>query len=201
MTNKYLKITTLIFFVLIVILLFALSFTLGFYSQDSTKENHLLKTILMADIDLSEISIDNQMASQYYDEAVFAYEKGNFQSVESNCRLARRYYLKTSQGYKEIKAELKNSGIEDNLIDIYVDMLESRIKMANNLFESCEHLESAVRYYDIYYNTNVPYDDMSYEMGIGEIDKMNEKIKAHDEAVEIYNNKLAEFGVELEKRM
>ena len=69
------------------------------------------------------------------------------------------------------------------------------------MFEACEHFESAARYFETYYNTDVSFDDISYDMGNGEIEMMNEKIKAHDNAVERYNNKLAEFKVELEKRL
>ncbi len=32
---------------------------------------------------------------------VFFYEGGNYNLVESNCRLARDYYSEESQGYKE----------------------------------------------------------------------------------------------------
>jgi len=37
-------------------------------------------------------------------------------------------------------------------------------------------------------------------MGTSEIDTMNEKITAHDKAVENYNQYLEDFRVELEKR-
>ena len=69
------------------------------------------------------------------------------------------------------------------------------------MYETCEHFESAVRYYDKYYNTDVSFDDTSYYMGTAKIESMNEKIKAHDKAVEEYNQYLEEFRVELEKRL
>lgn len=166
-----------------------------------SQENYLLKTILIADKDFSKISIDYQMGSQYYEEASYSYENGDYNLVESNCRLAREYYLEESQGYRRIKAELKAVEIEDKLIYLYIDTLDASTEMADNMFEACEHFESAVRYYDIYYNTDVPSDDMSYDMGGREINMMNEKIRDHDEAVERYNNLLEEFRVELERRI
>ena len=166
-----------------------------------SNENKLYNTILKADIDWETISIDSQMAGSYYNEAGYFYENQEYKLVESNCRLARDYYSKESQGYKTIKAELLSSGIKDKLIDIYINFLDSRIEMTNNLFEACEHFESASRYYNRYYNTNVLYNDMSYDMGTSQIDAMNEKITAHDKAVEDYNQYLEDFKNELEKRL
>lgn len=166
-----------------------------------SQENYLLKTILKADGDTMKISIDSQKAEQYYTEASYSYEDGNYNLVESNCRLARGHYLEESQGYKRIKAELKAKEIKDDLIYIYIDSLDALIEITNNMYEACEHFESVARYYDIYYNTDVPYDDMSYDMGSGEMDMMNEKIGAHDEAVEKYNNLLEEFRAELKRRI
>ncbi len=159
--------------------------------ENYSQENYLLKTILKADKDYGKISIDSQIANQYYDEASFAYEDKDYNSVERDCRLAREYYAEESQGYKRIKAELKATEIEDKLIYIYIDTLDASIEVANNMFEACEYFESAVRYYDI----------NDYDMGGSEIDGMNEKIRAHDKAVEEYNNLLEEFRVELEKRI
>ena len=67
------------------------------------------------------------------------------------------------------------------------------------MYEACEHFESASRYYDIYYNTNVSVYDNSYYMGGQEIDAMNEKIKLHDENIKKYNNLVSEISKELEK--
>lgn len=167
-----------------------LFFILGFSLGDSSKENTLLKTILISDAALNKVSVDGLMAEQYYAESGFAYEVGDYNSVESNCRIAREYYFKESQGYKRIKAELKATGIEDKLIILYIEMLEDLIELTDNMFEACEHFESAARYYDI----------GNYDMGAGEIDMMNEKIRNHDKAVERYNNLLAEYKVELELR-
>ncbi len=64
-----------------------------------------------------------------------------------------------------------------------------------------EYFESASRYYDKYFNTDVPYDDSSYDMGAGEINMMGEKIEDHDRNVRDYNDKLEEYRVELKLRL
>jgi len=193
-------------YILIILLIFLLigGIALFIFEKENSKlenENKLYIVILKADKEVSLNSLDTQKADSYYDEASFFYEMGEYKLVESNCRLARDYYSKGSQGYKNIKADLLNSGVKDKLIDIYIDSLDSAIEFENSLYEACEHFEVASRYYDKYYNTNVPYDDPSYDMGTGEIDNMNEKIKAHDKAVEKYNQYLEDFAVELEGRL
>ncbi len=170
---------------------------LGF--RESTEDLYL--TILKADADLSEISLDGTKADSYYDEAGYAYEDEDYKRVESNCRLARDYYFEEGQGYKKVKAELEDGEIDDVLIDLYIEKLELLSEITNNMYEACEYFEVAARYYETYFNSNVPYDDLSWDMAGGEMDMMNEKIAAHDNAVERYNNKLLEFTVELEKRL
>jgi len=198
--NKNVKLLGYAFSIGILVLSILLLLSLVAFA-DSQKENNLFAGILKAEMDFSKISIDNQMAERYYAEASYDYEDGNYKSLETNCRLAREYYLQESQGYKSIKAEIKSLGIKDNLIDIYVNTLDELIIISNSMFEACEHFESVARYYEIYYNTNVPYDDMSYDMGSREIEMMNDKIKEHDYAVERYNNLLEEFKVELKEKL
>jgi len=165
-----------------------------------TTENELYKIILKADFELYKISLDSQKAESYYNEASYFYENQEYELVESNCRLARDYYSKESQEYKNVKAELSSSEIKDKLIDIYVESLNSLIEISDNMYEACEHFESASRYYNKYY-TELNYKDSDYEMGTSEIDTMNEKITAHDIAVGKYNQYLEDFRVELEKRL
>ncbi len=148
-----------------------------------------------------EISIDTQQAESYYSEATYSYEEMDYKEVERSCRLARDYYSIQSQGYKEIKAELNSQDLHDKLITIYVEQLDILSEISNNMFEACEHFEVAARYYNTYFDTDVSYDNPSYDMGSSEMEMMNEKIIAHDNAVERYNNKLAEFQNELENRI
>lgn len=188
----------------IIALLFIVFMSSWFYASRSQtelkSENELYKTILKADFELYKISLDSQKAESYYNEASYFYENQEYELVESNCRLARDYYSKESQEYKNIKAELLASEVKDKLIDIYVESLNSLMDISNNMYEACEHFESASRYYDKYYN-ELNYKDSDYTMGSVEIDSMNEKINAHDIAVEQYNQYLEDFRVELEKRL
>jgi len=169
--------------------------------ENYSEENNLLLTLMKADADVSEISISSQKADSYYSEASFAYEDGNYNLVGSNCRLARDYYSETSQGYKRIKAELKATEIEDKLIELYIESLELNSEISLNMFEACEYFETASRYYDTYFNTNVPYDDSSYDMGTTQIEMMGEKIEDHDRNVRDYNDKLEDYRIELKLRL
>ena len=169
--------------------------------EDYSKDNYLLLTLMRADADVLEISVPNQKADSYYNEASYSYEDMNYPLVESNCRLARGYYLETSQGYKTIKAELKATEIKDKLVDIYVERLDLYSEIADNMYEACEHFESTARYYDKYFNTDVAYGDASYDMGTKELDMMNEKIREHDKNVGLYNDKLEEYRAELKSKI
>lgn len=180
------------------IIMFIIGLGVGLVSDSA--EIDIYKTILRAESGWAETSLDSQQADFYYDLAGYAYEDQEYKEVERNCKLAREYFLRESQGYKKIKAEVESSEVEDKLIDIYISTLDSSIKMANSMFEACEYFESASRYYDKYYSDSI-WDDRDYEMGSAELDSMNEKIEAHDEAVEEYNQYLEDFKVELEKRI
>ena len=190
----------ILFFVILVIVSVAFA---GYYIGNSStnQENTIFRTILYAQSKASDVSIIDQKAEAFYLEASYFYEDRDYNDVESNCRLARDYYMDSSQKYKEIKSEILSYGIKDNLINIYTGSLEILSEISLNMYEACEHFESASRYYDTYYNTNVPANDMSYDMGTGEIDAMNEKIKLHDENVKKYNSLLSDFEVELKKRI
>jgi hypothetical protein len=186
-------------FIIIGFLLFFIA--LMVFTRGDSAENNLYKTILLADAKLSEATLLSDKALGYYSESSIAYEKQNYDKVESSCKLARTSFSQSSQEYLEVASELKKSDIEDPLIENYVERLGLLSEIDLNLYEACEHFESAARYYDVYYNTNVPYDDPSYDMGTGEIDAMNEKIREHDDNVRKHNVLLADFTIELEDRL
>lgn len=183
--------------IIIGVLVIALIFSIISLSV-AWKQNTVYKTILLTDTKLSEISTITSKADAFYLEASFSYEDENYAEVESNCRLARGYYSDASQGYKDIEAELESLSSDSILISIYADSMEVLSEISWNMFEACEHFESASRYYDKYYNTDVPLGDTSFEMGAGEIEMMNEKIALHDAGVRIYNGLLSKYKVELE---
>ena len=199
MNKKPCKKLMLVIILLGILLAFTIFISLNAHSL--AKENKLYRTILKIDTDYNDISIDRQKANSYYNEASLFYEKSNYDLVESNCRLARGYYAKESQGYKAIKSELMSSDFDDKLKDIYLELLDESINIADNMFEACEHFESASRYYNLYFNEDGLNDVSNFDMGGKEIDAINEKIEAHDKAVERYNQLLEDYRLELKKRI
>lgn len=172
---------------ILIVLLVIFSITFLIYNQQHYQENSVLKAIMIADNKFAENLLIEKTAEEYYDLAGLDYEKEDYSSVEYNCKLARKYYSESSQGYKNIKAELISKEINHKLINIYISMFEELIITQNNMYESCEHFEAASRYYNL----------DNYYMGGEEIDSMNEKIRSHDIAIERYNNLLAEYNLEL----
>lgn len=197
MENKNLKLIAISEFVFILILIGAILFM----ALNSDIDNGLYTTILRADAKVSDASLLSDKALGYYDQAGISYELQDYTNVESNCKLARSSFSSASQGYLEVASELKKSDLKDPLIDNYVERLGLLSEINLNLYEACEHFESAARYYNIYYNTNVPYYDQSYDMGTGEISAMNEKINLHDSNVRKFNELLADYTTELEDRL
>lgn len=200
MEKTNLKLIAISEFVVILILIGSILF-MALYSDIGNSENNLYKTILRADAKVSDASLLSDKALNYYDQAGISYERQDYRNVESSCKLARSSFSDASQGYLEVASELKRSNLEDPLVDNYVERLGLLSEIQLNLYEACEHFESAARYYNIYYNTDVPYYDQSYDMGTGEIDAMNEKINLHDANVRKHNEILADYTIELENRL
>jgi len=150
-------------------------------------ENHLFKVILISDLEFAEISIDSQRAEGYYDLASLAYEKGDFNSAEQNCQLARIYFSQEAQGYRRLRSQLRSYEISHPLIDLYIEELNEQIKIAENSYEACEHFESAARH----------YSNNDYEEGNAEIEEVNKKIELRDDAVRRYNSLLEDFRIVL----
>ena len=160
------------------------------------KENRTLKTMILTDSEMWDTQIEfGDKGDEYYNLASDSYINADYNQVVYNCEKARDYFHNAAQEYRIIKQGLKEEGI----LLLYKKLLEEKVEFSLNMYEACEHFESASKYYYIYYDTNVPYDDPSFDMGGGEIDMMNEKIVAHDEAVNRHNDILAEILVEIEK--
>ena len=170
-------------------------------SPCESSDVEVYKAILSADCRVSEVLKTSQNADNYYGLAGLSYEEGDYNGVENYCKIARGYYLDESQEYRKIKADLKNKGLDNELIDIYIKRLDALIEISEDMYEACEHFESAARYYDIYYNTDVSFDDISLDMANGEIEMMNEKISAHDRAVRRFNDLLADFEIKIEEKI
>lgn len=181
---------------LLIMLVFILGLIVGlvvtyYFVSDVNVYNELLKL----EVSVQQVSDLSSQADLYYEEASFAYENEEWNLVESNCRLARDKYSEHAQKIRVIREGITD---KEEIFNIYKDMLTEHVEIDNNMYEACEHFESAARYYKIYYSPNTPYDDSSYDMGTGEIDAMNEKIDAHDDAVERYNTLLSKYELELQ---
>jgi len=179
------------------IIIFSLIVIFLLYINHKTEnETDILKTILSINLDSARVSLISQKAESYYELANRAYEYQDFKNVEYNCKIARDYYHEANQDYLRLKSKLKGN---DTLIKKYREVLDLLSEIQLNMYEACEHFESASRYYDLYYNTNVSAFDNSYYMGGQEIDAMNEKIRLHDKNIRKYNNLVSEISKELEK--
>jgi hypothetical protein len=78
-----------------------------------------------------------------------------------------------------------NNSIFDNLLSA----LDYGRDINWNMYEACEHFESASRYYSMY----------DYTTGDSEVDKANEKIASHDNNVLKYNEKMSLFWKDVDK--
>ena len=168
---------------------------------DVNKENKIFRAILMANADYTAVSVSEQTALTYYNQASNSYELSDWKDVENSCIFARQEYSKASQGYKGIIATLKADNFQDNLIDLYIEQSDLGSEIALNMYEACEHFESASRYFAIYYNPSTSVNDISLDMGNQEIDSMNEKITIHDENVRKFNALSEDIKLELEGRL
>lgn len=164
-------------------------------------ENNLFKTIITSNNEVSEVDLISQKADSFYSEASYNYEDMDYKNLESNCRIARGYYQDASQGYLKIVSELNTIKKQDKLIILQIQSIELLSEINLNLYEACEHFESAARYYDKYYNTDVSQDDSSYDMAGKEIEAMNLKINEHDANVREYNSILTKFQVILKNEL
>lgn len=133
--------------------------------------------------DLTELS-DKALA--YYDEASIEYDYNNYDKSISRCQLSRDTISIYNQKLREVKAGIER---KEKIFDLYKNLIDENIIIYNSLYEACEYFESA----------NRQYDANDYTNGGENIDLMNEKIRAHDRAVERYNSILAEITTEMQK--
>lgn len=157
---------------------------------DASKDNEVFSSILHADLEIGIAGEMSQRANDLYNEASLSYEQGDFSAVGSHCRLARGHFSDSSQKYLDVKATLESKS-DDPIITTYANGLVILSETQLNLFEACEHFESASRH----------FADDEFEQGNAEIESMNEKIREHDDNVRKYNSILADYKVELGRRL
>ncbi len=171
--------------VLVIILTLTLS---GFMIR-----NFMYRQVIYLDNSISEIySTSFQDANNFYILARDSYIIQNYDDVINNCVIARGHFSDEVQEYRVLKAGIKFKFL--TVPKLYYQLLNEKIAMENDMYEVCEHLESASKSYNKYYFSDVAYDDPSYQMGTDEIELMNEKIKEHDRAVGRHNDLLAEIA-------
>jgi len=165
--------------------------------KEAEHEKKVFGLLLKSELDYSEI-IDE--GSYYYDQASYYYELGNYDKVEEYASLAQGKYHLTILEFREIKAELVKNKELDPLIDKFVQVADEWIKIYENMYEASEYFEVVGRNYNIYYEKGV-YDDVSYETATSNLEAMNEKIKAHDDAVRRLNDLVSSNAIELKERI
>ncbi len=139
----------------------------------------------------------------YYKLASYAYEDAEapWQWIIDYCVEARTYYSTASQYYKnaeELFKKTKESAPDDTwgeLIDNYILLMSSGSRIADLMYEACEYFESAALKYSYW---AIYYDDSYGVEGDRYIDKMNEKIAAHDNEVKRFNQYLAKINAVFE---
>lgn len=190
--------------IIIIAILSAIAILLSIYVVSLESENDLLKE--KNDLFINIIEIEDKLyqidedyiipAEEYYDLASEDYIETSYKGVINNCEKARDDYAEGGQKLREVRAEIKLKK-QNDIFDLYIDLTEEGNVMIDNMYEACEYFESSAKYYDIYFNGNVSYDDPSYEMAGSELEMMNEKIEAHDESVERYNDILSELTIRI----
>ena len=169
------------------------------YGSGIKQENDLIKSTFTIDESMDEIYKDYGIkGEEYYLLASEDYILENYRGVVINCEKARDYYSQEGQRYRNLKAELELEK-QNKIIILYQDLLSEQVVIAENMYEACEYFESASKYFEIYYNTDVPYDDASFEMGNFEIESMNKRINLHDDAVRRNNDILSKITAQLSR--
>lgn len=165
----------------------------AFYGVEYYRNEQVITNMaLIYSLDVASADEYSNLAKDYYTKASLAYEQQEWDSVVMNCEIARDKYAKSSQEYKELRATIED--IEVEFIQTYAEMLRLNSEIDTNMYEACEHFESASRYYKKYYLPSTPASDISFDMGSAEIESMNEKIRQHDSNVEEYNTLLARYN-------
>lgn len=183
--NKKAKVSKhiIILYLLLVILVFGLIYTT---TTKQVCEEGIYKELYYFDSIYDGTYESEELANGYYDLASEAYDLLDYSGVILNCQLSRDYSSLHVQEVREVIAEMDS---EEELFLIYKNMLQEEVKIYNNLYEACEYFESSARCY----NNN------DYDCGGTNIDGHNEKIRAHDDAVNKYNEYFAEYNVLLRK--
>lgn len=141
-----------------------------------------------------EAGLNVGIATAHYEIASEEYTDGFFLLASIDASYSDTYYSYASASYRDAKAFFDlaiDFAISDKtmqLAQLYYNLTDIDAQVTDEMHQACEYLTSACDYY---------YDD-NYDMGGGEIDKMNEHIVAHDALVPTQNDLLSEINALLD---
>lgn len=182
--------------VVLTILMIVFASAAFYYCYKDSKAQSKLEVIKTLNTLGTDTSISDS-AGEYYTQASRAYEKQDWKDVVTSCESARDKFSDYGQYLRDEKAKIASR--TEEVFKTYSELLQTEVELNMNLYEACEHFESAARYFETYYLPETPSTDSSFEMGNQEIRSMNEKINEHDANVERYNTLLAEYRFKLKE--
>ena len=185
------KIFISLFVIMTVVLGMFFIFVLGQSTQkniviDELKvENEFFEALFELNALEAQSSVIGLKSLESYNLAMKNYDLEEYLLVISNCESAREYGSEYTQNIRESKYLAEQQ--EGILFDILSKMYSAEIEIEINRYEACEYIESAAR----------QYEAGDYYGGDLNIEAHNEKIAAHDAAVNRHNTFLAEYSYEL----
>lgn len=155
------------------------------YNGLETKSNTYKKLLSLSIETQSNDAVES--AKGYLADAVQAYELKKFADVQVNCQMSRQKFAEANGVLRQLMVQIKND--KPRIFIIYAQVINKSVAMNDQVYEACEHFESASRYYEQYDET----------MAIKEMQAMNENILQHDALAGEYNDLLAEYKIEVDK--
>lgn len=162
----------------IVIVLLILSFIGGMIVtrviyDNEFRDEMVYLDLLKIEVEHESLLTNTEYANQYYDEAIYSYDRAEYDLVISHCENSRFYSDKFIKGLGEMKSDLKSN---NELIVTYKDLINTEEKIYFALYEACEYFERVAR--------NIQADNL--ELASSNIELMNKRIKDHDDFLFYY---------------
>jgi len=159
------------------------------YYQVNEIENKYekLRTVYSIELKADEGYDKQQQIYEYYTLAAEDYDLSDYDGVIYNCEKSRDISQEYSQDLRDLKVEIKNTGLD--IASLRARIIEKKISFLFALYESCEYLESASR----------AYSKGDYQSGNNNVEMQAESIKRHDRLLEEYYNLISEYSYELER--
>jgi len=126
----------------------------------------------------------------YYDYASESYDTYYFEDGIYYCTEARYYYSEAAGEYDVARAmfiKAEEYATDDKYAELsreYVNLSELGADLMYDMYEACEYFEASMQNYIYYYDSDY---ESYYEIANAELESMNEKIRSHDNTVNLYN--------------